>query len=261
MILVTPTNGYSNYLQKRDPDAAESREMHQEIFKSAKKVIEKDRGLSGFLEMLHTGIDNLSMIVKENEEQFYYLQYVEDASVSIVFDVDVSGVLEIIMLPESIKKIKNSAEKYTDIINTFLQKIKPSPTTESLIEYSKSNEIYFIDTERSKFLHIKSNIERMLEAIKQIDEELESIVYVREFGDFRVVTQSRVGVAPLCNIRSAAKDGFECIETDGLLVYTHDNRGKKYVIEIHHAQELRGEQKEALSIICNIAFTAILDMF
>lgn len=243
MVIITPKMGFSNYLQVKHPDM-DVKHIHTDVIEGADKIILNDVVLNDFLLSFSIDIDDISIIAQESDEDFYYIRYSEDSLIDIVFDIDVTEIIEIVMSPKALKrkaktKIKDS---YTEIINKFLQDISPLWDIKSYLEDS-SNDIYFIDVKRGQFLHLKHNIELLLQALKDIDAQIEGVAYIKESNDFKIISQN-IPQTEIAIPKIGSTESFSKTKKD-----------RKLVIELKNTEHLSFEQKNAVSILCNIALS------
>jgi len=243
MLVITPRLGFSNYLQAKNPNI-DIKNIHLEILDSAKKIVLNNTDLSSFLNSFSINIENISMIAQESGEDFYYISYVENSLIDIVFDIDVTEILEIVISPKTLKRKPKVEEQdgYTEVINKFLQNISPSWDMQSYIKNS-GNDIYFIDMKTGNFLHTKYNMELLTNALKEIDNAIDTVVYIKEPNDFKIITQT-VSENKNTSSKNEPIEPFSKIKND-----------KKLVIELRNTQHLSFEQKNAVSILCNIALS------
>ncbi len=271
MVVIFPKGGFSNFLEQKNLRRGDKRQgylEHEDYIANALQAMENERALLELLEFYKLEKESISFVIKEeSSDAFYYLRFVEDSAISVIFGKDALEVLEILIDPKkTLPQNKDGGEEsrvYLKIIAELTSNLRIKPSIQKMIEESKESDIYFIDTYEAERRHVYHTLGLWQKALQAIDPKISYFVFNNKSSYF-MVQYKHEGEMPQKPQAKDRKEDFKNIESrisiesekEKTLYILYKYGIAQYIIEIKDMQSDVYKQ-EAIGIICNILLNAL----
>lgn len=195
MTILAIKGDYSNYLEKTKLHNIETSEtLHRELIDVADKLVDSEVSVKNICDSIGYN-EEVSYIVKEDDSSFYYLRHSGKSAIAVIFDIDVTDIIEIVVEPKLIKKDEKDREiepkesSFIKIVDEFISNIKFDYSMQELISSNASDELYFINKDFTQVEILKNNITKLTQAVEQLDREASVYSYLKTEFDYNILSR------------------------------------------------------------------------
>ena len=196
MFYLWSSDKFSNYLKKSSPEA-KIVDHHGKDMERAMTLIRQSHPVADFLQRAPWPVERTTFVTRDVSGNFYYLRYDKESPVAVVFDEQLSDILEVVFDPDLLEKSREKQEEtpdYFELTRRFMAALPPFPTIESLIDDNES-ELYFIDTQGARASHLRRQCDVLFEYLEPVAPKLKCIVYRQTPLAFTILAQNRFDIS------------------------------------------------------------------